>query len=163
MPNVILPGPLHLRMWMGSADVHQGNEMTLIRVKNYKALDMYSLVRFVLRFIYERKKMHPAEIDFMWESVKSWQNHLDLKIARDEMGAVDIEAQEVLLRLLELLDLDAKGQMEGRKSLCKKHNIDYRRLAFHRLPEAYTREDFKKAAAMKKEYDRAHPEQEGLK
>lgn len=137
--------------------------MTLVKIKNYKALDMYSLVRFTLRFIYERRKMHPAEIDFMWESMKTWKNHFDLKVAEENMGAVDIENQIVLLRLLELLDMNERGELEGKKSLCKKHNIDYRRLSIHRLPEAYTQQDYAKAKAMKRDYDLANPEQEGLK
>lgn len=135
--------------------------MTLIKVKKYHALDIKSLVRFVLKFIYEPKNMRNEEIDFMWESIKIWKNHFKYKI---EIGLsqIDKEQQIVLLRLLQLLDDNFKGKLEGRKELVRKHKLDYRRLACHRLPEAYTHKELVQAAAMKKEYDKNNKEQEGL-
>ena len=135
--------------------------MTLIKVKNYQALDMPSLVRAVLRFIYERPKMKAVEIDTMLESIHTWKKHLDYKL-QIGFSEVDKENQIVLKQLLDWLDMDSRGEFESKKELVRRHHLDYRKLPAHRLPEAYTKKDFEVAEAMKKEYDESHKEQEGL-
>ena len=136
--------------------------MTLIKIKNYNVLAMSSLARSVLRFIYERRKITNQEIDIMLDSIKKWKKHFDYKL---EIGfsQEDIENQECLKTLLEWLDMDAKGEFEGRKELCRRHKVDYRKLSLHRLPEAYTDKDFQVAKEIKKEYDEKNKEQEAVR
>ena len=136
--------------------------MTLIKVKNYKTLDMPSLVRVVLKFIYERRNLKPVDIDMMIESFKVWKKHFDHRM-NIGFSAEDIENQLVLKKLLEWLDMEARGEFEGKKLLVKRHKLDYRKLSLHRLPEAYTKKDFEVAKEIKKEYDDAHKEQEAVR
>ena len=133
--------------------------MTLIQIKNYKALDMPSLVRSVLKFIYERPKMKADEVTLMLDSIKIWTKHFNYKL-QIGFSEIDEENQFVLHKLLTWLDMDSRGKFESRKELIRKHKIDYRKLAQHRLPEAYTKDDFVKAQAEKKVYDREHRQQE---
>jgi len=116
--------------------------MTLIQVKNKTVLAIPSLFREVLRSIYELESMTPMEHDTMMYSIEGWTKHLKYK---REMGlnAVEEESEVSLMIIMALLKSDTEGQFDLRKAMFKEKGIDYRK--FHRLPEAYTAEDFARA------------------
>ena len=116
--------------------------MTLIQVKNRTVLTIPCLFREVLRSIYELENMTPMEHDTMMYSIEGWHKHLNYK---REMGlsAAETESEVSLLIIMALIKSDTEGQFDIRKASFKEKGIDYKK--FHRLPEAYTPEDFAKA------------------
>ncbi len=116
--------------------------MTLIQVKNRTVLNIPSLFREALRSIYALESMTPMEHDTMMYSIEGWQKHLNYK---REMGlsAVETESEVSLMIIMALIKSDTEGKFDVRKAMFKEKGIDY--MKFHRLPEAYTAEDFAKA------------------
>ena len=117
--------------------------MTLIITKLKDVLDMPSLYRAVLKFIFDEKNMSSSEIVMMKHSVIDWASHLRIKKECNEMSAVDKQNQYSLESMAKMLQDNELGLMDHKKAVYKEHKIDYRK-AF-RLPEAYVPEDFIKA------------------
>lgn len=149
--------------------------MTIIQVKKKNVLAVQYLLRAVLKFIYDENNMGPAEIREMQESIITWDSAIKIeneKLATIQAADVKVfgrkltvthrysEEQIILQKLASLLVDNQSGKLDTRKRLFKEKNIDYRK--FHRLPEAYKKEDFVKAAIEKKEYDKINPEQESV-
>ena len=116
--------------------------MTLILVKNKTVLDLPSLLRLVLKKIYEPSKTTNQEHELIMQGIVGWKNHLDT--ARETgFGVVDEENQIALEYIGKILEDDAEGKLERRKELFIKHGIDYKK--FYRLPGSWLPEDFVKA------------------
>jgi hypothetical protein len=135
--------------------------MTLIVMKNRKVLNLPALQRVVLKSIYIPKNLTSTEITEMENSIVFWKESLEIKKNSGMMNAIDEENLEALQQIAYLIRENQEGNLDKRKESFARHGIDYRK--FHGLQEAFTQEGFDRAAAMKKEYDKTHGEQEGLK
>lgn len=141
----------------------------IIQLKTYEVADLPSLLRLVLRFIYEQDKMSAADVRLMQFSMIKWKRHLDDEIekynARFKLDGKhrtpDHEfLQDYLQRLGWLLKKDQDGKFDRRKELFKMHRIDWRK--FHRLPEAFMPEDFLRGQEVYREYAKKNPELEDM-
>lgn len=128
----------------------------LVKVVKKEALDIPSLWRAVLKFIYEPENMAISEIDRMQHSIVFWTEKISLD--RD-MGMVNEEEAYALQRFGWYLKKNEEGAFEGRKRLFASFNppISYKK--FHRLPEAYKPEDFIRAQAEYEKLKALNPEE----
>ena len=92
----------------------------LIKIKNRQVADISSLIRLVLRFVYEKQTMRADEITLMEESIVGWNK----KIFKNS-GIVYL-----LQRIGWMLKKNEEGKFDRRKMLFEKHKIDWRK--FHR-------------------------------
>jgi len=143
----------------------------LITVNNKRKLNITLISVYALQYIYEPQKVSADNVRSMMESVIYWSNHFQTKselkfdplmntMIEVGLSAVEQELYNQLQDVAYLLELNEKGLLEKRKATFKAHSIDYKK--FHNLPGAHTPESLAKAKAMKDEYDRQNPEQEGL-
>lgn len=145
--------------------------MTLIHIKNKKVLALPNLLRYVLKFIYDESNMSSTEIQTMQESFVDWNNTISLEDEKlFKLQARDLktfghkittehkysEEKLQLENLACLLRDNDEGKLDNRKALFKNHDIDYRK--FHRLPEAYTLQDFINGQETLEEHKRTNPD-----
>jgi hypothetical protein len=129
--------------------------MTLIIIKNKEALEMTTLMRYALAYIFERESMTPDQIRSMQESIVNWQKHFEYK---KELGLSAVE-EELLVSLENtcwLLNKNEKGELEDRKELYRNHGIDYRKV--HNLPGAHKPVDFHNANVALDQAKQENPE-----
>ena len=143
--------------------------MTLIQVKKREVLDMPSLFRRALKYIYDRDSLTVAEVDQMMTSVNGWVDHIKLKLestgdlakyvdseVKIELNPIDEENQFSLEIIGTLLEQDSKGEFDKRKVMFKEKGICYKK--FHRLPESFTALDFFKGRQALEAHKIANPE-----
>ena len=116
--------------------------MTLVIVKNKTALDLPSLLRLVLKTIYETSKITSQDEDTIMCSMIDWKNHLDFQ-RESGFGIIDEENQISLEYIGKLLKDNMDGRLDKRKELFIRHGIDYKK--FYRLPGSWKPEDFERA------------------
>ena len=133
--------------------------MTLIIMNNEDVLEIPQLLRLALKSIYEKKRFTFNEERQLHKSIIHWADTFKLKKELSpigELNAVDDEGQMGLEIIAGLIQQDANGEFEARKELFRRHNIDYKK--FHRLPESYRPEDFKRAQRHLEDHKRTNPE-----
>lgn len=92
----------------------------LIKIKDRKVADIPSLIRLVLRYVYEKKTMRADEINLMEKSIAGWSKK-----------ALITEPELYLLqRMGWMLKKNQEGKFDRRKMLFEKHKINWRR--FHK-------------------------------
>lgn len=92
----------------------------LIKIKNREVADIPSLIRLVLRYVYEKKTMRTDEIALMEDSIVGWSKK-----------ALMTEAERYCLqRMGWMLKRNEEGRFSRRKYLFAKFKIDWRK--FHR-------------------------------
>lgn len=133
--------------------------MTLIIMNTDDLLEMPLLLRLALKSIYDKKHLTFTEERQLHKSVIGWAKYLKDKKETSSigvLGAVDEERQMGLEIIGGLLQQDENGEFDSRKELFRRHDINYKK--FHKLEEAFTKDDFLKGQAMLHEHKRTNPE-----
>lgn len=130
--------------------------MKVLKIERPGLINIYVLYRMVLKFVYAPHEMSNKEIDMMTESLIGYRKGIKWAQDNDMMGTIDEEIEINIKAMEEILREDKSGELDEQKELFRKHNIDYRK--FHRLPEAYTPEDFIKGAEALKETMKQNPQ-----
>lgn len=131
--------------------------MILLRTKDNTVIPIYRLWRLVLAMVYEPEVLTPAVIDAIFSSIAQYKKNFDW--ARRNgilMSAVEEEVEYQLAKIDEIIAQDESGELEARKELFKRTKTDYRK--FHRLPEAFTEEDFAKGQLALDQHMKDSPE-----
>ena len=97
----------------------------LIIIRNKSVAGLEHLYRLVLKSIYDKSNMTPAEERLMQDSFINWAKKIGIK-----------HWEQVRLEELAWFTYqDSKGKFDERKALFKRTGVDYKK--FYRLPEAY--------------------------
>lgn len=131
--------------------------MILLRTKDKSIIPIYRLWRLVLAMVYEPEVLTPAVIDAILYSIVQYKKNFQW--ARNNgiiMSAVEEEVEYQLTRIDKIIAQDEAGELEARKELFRQTNTDYRK--FHRLPEAFTPEDFAKGQRALDQHMKDSPE-----
>ena len=107
-------------MW--EQEKEKKKEVMFINIRKRFVVNMQYLSRLVLRYIYDKKHMSPADVGLMERSIVFWAKNINI---------TEIE-QERLERIGWLLRENAEGRLERRKELFKKHSINF--MKFHKMP-----------------------------
>jgi len=131
----------------------------ILTINKKDALDLNSLVRRVLTFIFEPHILKFDEIIEMQNSLKNWSE----KIKLDRIMERSIDEEEYhITRMYQLLKMDEEGEFDDRKKIIKEYGVNWKKQYREVFPESVSLQDIVKANEMKEIYDREHPEQEGL-
>lgn len=132
--------------------------MTLIKVRNNKIIPIYVLYRMVLDLVYAPETLSIFTVDAIFASIKQYERTFNWARANGIlMSAVEEEVEHVLSNINEIMEQDAQGKLEARKKLFKETGVCYKK--FHRLPEAYTAQDFINGQRALEEHKKANPEE----
>lgn len=129
--------------------------MTLLFVQPSDLMSLEKLSREVLCEVYEPEKKTYYERRAMHDAIVRWHKKIEAKRWRVEFVGGKLEDQEEWLTLAsfaKMLRDNERGDFDDRKKLFKDKKIDWRK--FHRLPEAYTAEDFHKGKQIGRESDK---------
>jgi hypothetical protein len=118
-----------------------------------EALDLNTLSRTALQYIYEPEKMSASEIRMMEQSVVNWKQKIDLD---HDLMRVNEQEEYLLQRIGYILKRNEEGGFNERKAFFKQHNINWRK--YHRFPEAYNIADRIKALEELEKWNRNNPE-----
>lgn len=124
--------------------------MMNIRIVKKHVASLSHLMRLVLKQVYEPHNMSLEEERLMQTSFVAWSRKT--KIYDNE--------QHLLEELAWIIDADQKGQFDERKALFREHNIDYKK--YHRLPEAFTDQDFREGKIVLDRWNRQNPGLAGI-
>jgi len=123
-----------------------------------KSINVYTLLRMVQTMVYRPESMKLVEFDIIHRSISQLKK--GFAWARQEnisMGAVEQEAENVLMEIEDLILQDSSGELDLRRELFRKHGIDYRK--FCHWPEVYKPEDFIRAQEELKKTMESNPEE----
>lgn len=130
----------------------------LVKVNTNDLMPLPTLFRLVLKCIYEKDKVTIDEVTKMEASIVKWSEYINSEKQKilDKYGiqandfqplgtkGTPLDEQEFALSgYAWLLREDESGNLEARKEMFKRHNIDYRK--FYSLPESFNESDFEKA------------------
>jgi hypothetical protein len=134
-------------------------DVMVMLVSMKHAMDMNSLIRRVLTFIFEPNILSVDEIVEMRKSLLAWSQKIKLD---REMERVVEEEEFHLTRLSQLLQMDMAGEFDDRKKIIKMYGVNWRKTYREIFPESVNPKEMVKAQEMKEEYDKKHAQQEGL-
>ncbi len=121
----------------------------LTSIRRVPVVPLPQVRRMALKFIYEIQRCTRDEVTALTMALKVWDEKLRLDT---ELNRVLPAEQEDFKHIVDLLQMNERGELEQRKKTFRFHGIDYRK--YHRLPEAYTAADFARGQQLAEEAQR---------